>query len=166
MADAQTATMDTTAPAPPSLDDMLKPDPAKLQKGMDEYRSAITEHSKAEAGIEGTFDKRAAKRESEMEKARAAESHEIGDLKPWNADEEMRKYSHSPMEEFGSLATIFSIAASAFTHTPATNAMNAAAAYMNAVNSGDAAGYQKAFTAFKENSQLALDRARIEHEQF
>lgn len=122
--------------------------------------------SKTEAGMSAGEQRQIKQDRSQMERAYQQEGHTADDLKPWNAEQEQRKYSHSPMEEFGSFGVMFAIAASAFTHTPATNALNAAAAYMNAVKQGDEDQYNKAFTAFKENSELAIKRADIERAQF
>jgi hypothetical protein len=153
-----------TQAAPSSFDDMLGTD--KTKQLTSDLTTLYEKKSKEDSGLAYGEQKAISRREAEMERAQKQEAATINDLKPWNADEEMSKRSHSPMEEFGSFATIFSIAASAFTHTPATNAMNAAASYMNAVNAGDAEGYNKAFQAFKENSDLALKRADLEHRQF
>ena len=70
------------------------------------------------------------------------------------------------MENFGSLGSIIAIAASAFTHTSAISAFNAAAAYNEAVKNNDKDAYDKAFDGFKENSQLMIKRAGLEHERY
>lgn len=61
-------------------------------------------------------------------------------------------------QKFGSLASIFAIAASAFTRTPMINAMNAMAAGIKARQQNDAAGYAQAYQAWKTNTDLALER--------
>ncbi len=88
------------------------------------------------------------------------------DVKPWDADKEKAKRTTDPIEAFGSFGSIFGILASAFTHRPMINSLNAAAAAMNAVKANDHEAYKSAFDAWKENTQLALDRHRVEHEDF
>ena len=86
--------------------------------------------------------------------------------KPWNEEEESKKYSTDPVAAFGSLGSVFGILASAFTHQPFYTAMTASAAAINAVKEGDAAAYDRASKAWKDNTKLALDRAKIEQEQY
>ena len=61
-------------------------------------------------------------------------------------------------QKFGSLSSIFAIAASAFTRTPMINAMNAMAAGIKARQQNDAAGYAQAYQAWKTNTDIALER--------
>src|SRR5438445_12492205 len=62
----------------------------------------------------------------------------LGDrVKPWDAKKEMAERTTSPFETFGSMGSIFALVASAFTHTPAVNAMNAMAGAINAVKAND-----------------------------
>jgi hypothetical protein len=63
-----------------------------------------------------------------------------------------------PVQAFGSAASMFAIAASAFTHTPITNALNGAAAAMNALHANDQKAYEDAYNTWKENTKLAMDR--------
>ena len=61
-------------------------------------------------------------------------------------------------QKFGSLSSIFAIAASAFTRTPMINAMNAMAAGIKARQQNNAAGYAQAYQAWKTNTDIALER--------
>lgn len=88
------------------------------------------------------------------------------DIKDWNADKERQDRVRSPMETFGSAGTIFAVLASAFTRTPMTNALNGAAAAMTAAKDADESNYDKAFDAFKKNSELALKRHEIQREAY
>jgi hypothetical protein len=88
------------------------------------------------------------------------------DLKPWNADEERRKYSTSPMEQFGSWGVIAATLASAFTRTPMMNALNGAAAAMTAIQGKDDKTYDRAYETFKTNADLWIKRHNIQHEAY
>lgn len=90
----------------------------------------------------------------------------MDDLKPWNADQQMAKYSHNLWEDFGSPGFIIGMIASQFTGMPMTSALNAGAAAINAINTGDDAAYHKAFDAYKENTNLTLKRIDIEQNAF
>jgi hypothetical protein len=84
-------------------------------------------------------------------------------LRPWNADQERAARTRGPMEQFGSIGMIFAMAASAFTRTPMTSALNAGAAAMTAIQKGDEKAYESAYKAWKDNSDLALKRFDMEH---
>lgn len=88
------------------------------------------------------------------------------DIPKWDAEKEAAKVRTDPLEAFGSAASIFAIAASAFTHTPITNALNGSAAAMQAIKNGDEEGYQRNYDAFKENVKIALDRHNAQHEDY
>lgn len=88
------------------------------------------------------------------------------DLKPWNAEEEKRKYSTSPMEQFGSWGVLAATLASAFTRTPMMNALNGAAAAMTSIQEKDDKKYDRAYEAFKTNFDLAIKRHNIQHEAY
>ena len=91
----------------------------------------------------------------------------LGDrLKPWDAEKELSARQTNPIQAFGSLGAIFAAAASAFTHTPAINAMNGMAAAVNAVKANDEDKYKKAYDAWKENYQLAIERHKEQHEDY
>lgn len=84
-------------------------------------------------------------------------------LHPWNADQERALRTRGPMEQFGSVGMIFAMAASAFTRTPMTSALNAGAAAMTAIQQGDEKAYESAYKAWKDNSDLAIRRFDMEH---
>lgn len=111
---------------------------------------------------------RADKYQSDMESAYALERSSADDpaLKPWNAEEERSKMVRGPIEQFGSIGTIFAMAASAFTRRPMVSALNAGAAAMNAMKQSDEKAYNSAFEAWKDNSQLAIKRFNMEREMF
>lgn len=87
-------------------------------------------------------------------------------VKPWNAEEEHKKYETGALESFGSFASVFAIVASAFTHAPLTNALNGSAAAMNAIREGDEKKYDRAYTAWKDNMSLAEKRFNMEQAMY
>lgn len=87
-------------------------------------------------------------------------------MKPWNADEEAAKRRTDPIEAFGSIGSVFGILASAFTHAPMENALNASAAAINSIKEGDSKAYDRAYKAWEDNTKQALDRHRIQHEAY
>lgn len=84
-------------------------------------------------------------------------------LKPWDEQEASAKYATDPIESFGSLGSIFAILASAFTHAPMENALNGAASAMNAIKQGNDEAYKRAYTAWKDNTDLAMKRHQMMH---
>lgn len=87
-----------------------------------------------------------------------AQGLEAEKLKPWNHEEEQKKFQHSPLEAFGSLGSVVGILASAFTRAPMENAFGASAAAMNAVKAGDDEGFKRAFESYKVNTDLVVKR--------
>lgn len=87
-----------------------------------------------------------------------AQGLEAEKLRPWNHEEEQKKFQHSPLEAFGSLGSVVGILASAFTRAPMENAFGASAAAMNAVKAGDDEGFKRAFESYKVNTDLVVKR--------
>lgn len=110
-------------------------------------------------------DERTEKDRRDMQESWNYERAAAGDpaLRPWNADQEKANRVRGPMEQFGSVGFIFAMAASAFTRTPMTSALNAGAAAMTAIQQGDEKAYEHAYKAWKDNSDLAIRRFDMEH---
>lgn len=87
-------------------------------------------------------------------------------MKPWNADEEAAKRRTDPITAFGSFGSVFGILASAFTHAPMENALNASAAAMTAIKQGDDKAYDRAHKAWEDNLKMAMDRHKIQHDAY
>jgi hypothetical protein len=119
-----------------------------------------------ETNVINLADKRLEADQERVEKAFKAEGYEPDQLKPWDADKEHRKFESNPIEGIGSVGSIFAVIASAFTKAPATNAMLGMAGAINSIKAGDEASYQRAYDSYKENMKLALERHKIEHEQY
>lgn len=91
---------------------------------------------------------------------------EPGEFPKWNSDEQATKYRTDPLSAFGSLGSVAGMIASAFTHHPMQNAMEASAAAMNAIHAGDQKAYDQAHEAWKQNLDLAIKRHEIEQQRF
>lgn len=91
---------------------------------------------------------------------------EPGTLQPWDEQYESAKRQTDPIAAFGSFGSVFGILASAFTHAPMANALNASAAAINAIKEGNDKDYDRAYKAWQDNTHLALERHKIQHEQY
>ena len=78
----------------------------------------------------------------------------------WDADQQAAKYRTDPLSSFGSLGSVFGMIASAFTHHPMQNAMEASAAAMNAIHAGDQRAYDQAHEAWKQNLDMTFKSPR------
>ena len=87
-------------------------------------------------------------------------------MKPWDADAESAKRRTDPIAAFGSLASVAGILASAFTHAPMENALNASAAAMQAIKAGDDQSYNRAVKAWEDNQKMYMDRHKIQHDAY
>ena len=83
-------------------------------------------------------------------------------LKPWDEEAETAKHRTDPIVAFGSLGSVLGILASAFTHAPMENALNASASAMNAIRANDDKMYERAHTAWQDNMSLAVKRFNLE----
>lgn len=162
MADAATQTADPS------------PDIASLTGGMPASNSSaiadltklkkqqIGEESKAMAREDKTLDRDQVR----MEAAFKAEGVEPQALKPWDADKEHKKFETDPIQGIGSVGGLFAVIASAFTKAPATNAIEGMAGAINAIKEGNESAYNRAYESYKQNTKLALERQKIQHEQY
>lgn len=150
------------------------PDIASLTGGMPPSSSSaiadLTKLKKQQLGEESkVIDKtdRTIDRDQErMERAFKAEGIEPETLKPWNANKEHEKFESDPIQGIGSVGGLFAVIASAFTKAPATNAIEGMAGAINAIKDGNEQAYNRAYESYKQNIKLALDRQKIEHEQY
>jgi hypothetical protein len=97
---------------------------------------------------------------------KAADGIQPVELKEWDAKKELANHTTEPMEIFGSFGFIFTQLASAFTRMPAVNGLNAAAGFINGVREHDTQGYEKAYEAFKTNTDIAIKRHNIQREAY
>jgi hypothetical protein len=101
-----------------------------------------------------------------VEQQYAATGIQPGEFKKWDAEAETKKHTTEPLQAFGSLGSVFGILASAFTHAPMENALNASAAAMNAIKAGDEQAHERAHTAWKENTDLAFKRHEMQRQSY
>ncbi|HSV26155.1 MAG TPA: hypothetical protein VLJ17_24415 [Xanthobacteraceae bacterium] len=128
--------------------------------------SNLGEKINRDEAISAATKRAASEHSAEMQHWHKAEGAQLNDLKPWDIRTERQKYAYDPIEAFGSFASVFAIAASAFTKTPMENALNGAAAAMNAVRDGKEHEYNLAHQAWQENTKLAIERGKMMHEQY
>ena len=99
----------------------------------------------------------------DMDRAhKAADAIEPVDIQKWS----LPPPKNDPVDGFASFGAMFAGIASAFTHTPAINAMNGMAAAIQARNEGNQIAYKQAYEAWKDNTQLAIDRQKIQSAAF
>lgn len=134
-----------------SLQDMITP--VAAQKA-----DVLERKIAADEGVFGRMRGQVAEDRARMTRAFDAMGVEAEKLQPWDADAMREKFRTDPIASFGSLGSVFAMIASAFTHAPMTNALNASAAAMMAIKDGNEAEYEKAFRAFKENNDLVIKR--------
>lgn len=147
-----------------SIDSLLPKPPEALTKGLgDLYERKI----ETDDAISAATERRAAADRQQMQRAFEQTGFEAATaLKPWDAKEEARKTAYDPIEAFGSIGSVFGILASAFTHAPMANALNASAAAMEAVRAGKEDEFKKNFDAWKANNDLAVKRFEMERQHF
>src|SRR5215469_810522 len=132
------------------------------QQGM----TILDEQIGARAAAQRQLERRDREFEARMERLNSAIGHGLDNMQPWNADREMAARKHDLWEEFGSPGFLIAMLGSAFTAMPMVSALNGGAAAMNAINQGDLDGYDKAFDAWKQNTELVLKRMRTEEDMF
>ena len=148
----------TTAPAIPSGVDLdrLSREAAAIQRD----KSAATDRVNAENIARLERDR------ARLEQQYNAAGIGPDDLKPWDADAAREKFRHDPIEEFGSIGSVFAIIASAFTNRPMENAFLGSAAAINAAKEGKQQEFDRAYKAWQDNTKLALERQKIQSQQF
>ena len=160
---AQVAT-DTSSPSVPGSDSVsdalgIKDVTARMA---DNQREKIAAEDKVIGGLDSTIN-RSIPQIEELSKKAGVEAEK---LKPWDADAEAAKRRTDPIEAFGSFGSVFGILASAFTHAPMENALNASAAAMQAIKAGDDKSYERASKAWQDNLKMTLDRHKIQHDAY
>jgi hypothetical protein len=129
--------------------------------GLDKRKAA------EDRAITGASDKRMNQDQARLDAAFKAEGVAAGELsKPWNADEQHKKFESNPIEGFGSIGGLFAMVASAFTKRPMENAINGLAGAINSIKQGNEAAYERAHESWKENTKLALERFKTQHELY
>jgi hypothetical protein len=151
--------------APRQLSNFLSDIDASTAKVQRDLVGPAQDAQKAQTAADRQRDDDTKKDRERMDLAWGNESARADDpaLQVWDADKEKANRTRGPMEQFGSVGFIFAMAASAFTRTPMTSALNAGAAAMTAIQQGDEKAYEHAYKAWKDNSDLAIRRFDMEH---
>jgi hypothetical protein len=136
---------------------------AEVTRTLSDIKSREIDADERVAGQLGNLTSKALPKIEELSKTAGLEAEK---MKPWNEEAEAQKRSTDPIANFASLGSVFGILASAFTHAPMENALNASAAAMNAIKAGNAEDYNRAYKAWESNTKQALDRYKIEHGAF
>lgn len=136
---------------------------AEVTRTLSDIKSREIDADERVAGQLGNLTSKALPKIEELSKTAGLEAEK---MKPWNEEAEAKKRSTDPIANFASLGSVFGILASAFTHAPMENALNASAAAMNAIKAGNAEDYNRAYKAWESNTKQALDRYKIEHGAF
>lgn len=89
-----------------------------------------------------------------------------GELQAWDHERMSERYRTDPIEAFGSIGSVFAMVASAFTGAPMENALNGAAAAMQAVRAGNDQEFDRAFKAWRENTDLVIKRHNIQQQYY
>src|SRR5215469_413714 len=139
---------------------------AQIDAVREQHIKILDDQMGERARRERDLDQRDREFEARMERLNAAIGHDADNLHPWNAEREMASRKHDLWEQFGSPGFLVAMMASSFTTMPMVSALNGGAAAMNAINAGDIDGYDKAFDAWKQNTELVLKRMRIEQDMF
>lgn len=152
----------STAPAPPDTQSFGQMADSTMKDLADVQKQKI----KAEAGASGEMIHRQEADRALVEKAFKAEGAGPDQLKPWNADEERKKYETDPIQGIGSLGSIFAVLAAAFTHAPALSAMEGMAGALTGIKEGNDQNYNRAFESWQQNTKLAEERHKMMHEAY
>jgi hypothetical protein len=70
----------------------------------------------------------------------------------------------NPLKQFGSLASMLGIFASAFTKQPIVNALNASASAMNAAKASDMEAYNNAYKAWQDGIKNSIEKTKLDHD--
>ncbi len=151
-----------SAPPPPTMDSLVGIPAGLVEQRADNLRRKID----ATSSLNDLYARRTEQDRSELKRAYDATAIQPGELQPWDQDKAYEKYKTDPLESFGSLGSVFAMVASAFTKAPMTNALNAGAAAMNAIKDGKDQEYERAFKAFKENTDLTMKRHQIMQQRY
>ena len=151
---------------PVNVNDSLGINDSSLKAVTSGMAANMREKIAAEDKVVGEIDRTQAKILPKLENMVEHMGVEAEKMKPWDADAEMAKRRTDPIEAFGSFGSVFGILASAFTHAPMENALNASAAAMNSIREADGKSYDRAAKAWENNLKMAMDRHKIQHDAY
>ncbi len=159
-------TTDSGGPTGSAFDSLL-PKPEQMKAAGSALQAEYKRKDEAQSYVDRETFGRMERDRAQMDRAFQAEGAAAAAIPPkWDADKERAERIRGPMEQFGSVGSVFAMAASLFTKTPMTSALNAGAAAMKAIQASDEKGYESAYKAWKDNTDLALKRFNMEHQMF
>lgn len=159
---AEVQAQDTSQPSP----DIASLTGAGDKSAISDLVKVQSAHTGEDFAITRQADKQLSSDSARAEKAYKAEGVGPDELNPWDANKEHQKFEHDPIEGFGSVGGLFAMVASAFTKTPMDNAINGMAGALNSIKAGDEAAYERAYGSWKDNTKLALDRHKVQHDLY
>src|ERR1035437_4837516 len=163
---ADTQTQDPPAQSP-AIADLAGGSDSSVSGLVSSLTSNMRDKANTDKRISAQFDADAAHDQQYRDKAFAAEGVAASEVpKPWDADKEHKKWESNPIEGFGSAGGLFAMVASAFTKAPMENAINGMAGAINSIKEGDEAAYKRAHDSWKDNTKLALDRFKAQHDLY
>lgn len=158
---------DSSGPPPlassPSRDDPAGAGPDKITSGLS---NIAEQRGREDAGALSGFSRTIGEDVWRTHKAYDAEAATSHDIPSWNEQQQKEKFATDPVKAFGSVGSVFAMVAAAFTHRPMINALQGSAAAMDAVREGDEKAYKNAYTAWKDNTALALKRHDMMHQEY
>ena len=138
-------------------------DIAKVSKGLATYADEKLQDDTSILGGTSRALQQDAYQAHQAFKAEAASSR---DIPSWNEEAQKAKFATDPVKAFGSVGSVFAMVAAAFTHRPMINALQGSAAAMDAIKAGNDQEYKDAFTAWKTNTDLAIKRHDMMHQEY
>lgn len=152
----------------PSMDELAAP--ARPERPIDTLMSNLAANQRVKmqenARIAADTNARLAQDRARMEAAYKKTEFDPAQLPAWDAKAKAAEHRTDPIDAFGSNGMVFAMLASAFTGQPMNTALMAGAAALNAVKAGDDQAYERDFTAWKENTNLALKRHDIQRQNY
>lgn len=84
----------------------------------------------------------------------------------WDSNQKSAEHYTDPVQAFGSVGSVFAMLASSFAGLPMEASLNAGAKAINAIHEGDAKAYEREYTAWKANTDLAVKRHDMERQAY
>lgn len=161
---------DTAPPPakPPTDYSSLLPTKEQAETARTGLTAAYEKHEKDLGGIVSQFEETNKRYKARQEQMINAEGATIDELKhgAWNAGKEMADRQVDIWEQFGSPGFLIAMLGSSFSAMPMNSALNAGGAAMNAINEGKMNEYNRAFEAWRANTDLVIKRQQMEHEVY
>jgi len=156
--------MPTTLPG--SSMDSLIVTPQQMERTRQQLSEIQRAKTANDAAQSNEMSARLDKDRARMEQAYLASAKEPEGLQPWDANAKSAEHYTDPVQAFGSVGSVFAMLASSFAGLPMEAGLNAGAAAMNAIHKGDEDAYNREFTAWQKNTDLALKRHDMQRQAY